>query len=71
MTKTIRATFDGQVLRPDEPLPLRPNTRVLITLTTDEKPRPGFTLEELLAGVTKENVHAEVDTGPAVGNEAW
>jgi antitoxin MazE len=30
-----------------------------------------FSLEELLAGVTEENRHAEVETGLAVGNEAW
>lgn len=29
------------------------------------------TLDELLAGVTAENRHGEVDTGPAVGSEAW
>lgn len=29
------------------------------------------TLDELLAGVTDENRHREVDTGAAVGNEAW
>jgi antitoxin MazE len=28
-------------------------------------------LETLLAHVTKSNVHHEVDTGPAVGDEAW
>jgi len=30
-----------------------------------------LTLKKLLASVTKENLHHEVDTGPAVGNEAW
>lgn len=30
-----------------------------------------LTLEKLLAGVTSENIHAEVETGPAVGNEVW
>ena len=30
-----------------------------------------FTLEELLAGVTPENIHGETDWGPAVGNEVW
>ena len=40
MTKTLRATFDGQVLRPDEPLPLAPNTRVVITITTEEATPP-------------------------------
>jgi antitoxin MazE len=29
------------------------------------------TLDELLAGVTPENCHSEVDTGSAVGVEAW
>jgi len=32
---------------------------------------PSPTLEELVAGITEENRHAEVDTGPAIGNEAW
>jgi antitoxin MazE len=32
---------------------------------------PGWTLEELLAGINKSNVHHEVDTGFATGNEAW
>lgn len=35
MTKTVRATFDGEVLRPEETLPLAPNTRVLITVETE------------------------------------
>ena len=30
-----------------------------------------LTLERLLAGITEENLHREVDTGPAVGNEVW
>ena len=28
-------------------------------------------LEDLLAGVTEENLHGEVDTGPPAGREAW
>ncbi|MGH9940992.1 MAG: AbrB/MazE/SpoVT family DNA-binding domain-containing protein [Pyrinomonadaceae bacterium] len=32
---------------------------------------PEFTLAELLAGVTKRNVHTEVDTGEATGKEVW
>jgi antitoxin MazE len=31
----------------------------------------GLTLKSLLAKVTEENLHREVDTGPAVGGEAW
>ena len=30
-----------------------------------------YTLEGLLARVTPDNLHAEIPTGPAVGNEAW
>jgi antitoxin MazE len=29
------------------------------------------TLDQLLAGVTAENLHGEVETGPAAGREAW
>lgn len=37
MSKTIAAVFDGEVLRPQEPLELQPNTRVRITI---EEPAP-------------------------------
>ena len=30
-----------------------------------------FTLEELLAGVTPENLHCEVDWGAVLGKEVW
>jgi antitoxin MazE len=33
--------------------------------------RPGYTLQELLARVTADNLHGEADTGQAVGDEAW
>jgi antitoxin MazE len=32
---------------------------------------PGLSLEQLLAKVTAENRHHEVDTGHATGKEAW
>ena len=32
---------------------------------------PFYTREELIAGITQENRHAEVDWGPAVGKEVW
>ncbi len=37
MSTTIHATFDGQVLRPDEPLSLPANTRVKITIEPTEE----------------------------------
>jgi antitoxin MazE len=30
-----------------------------------------YQLDELLKGVSKKNIHASVETGPAVGREAW
>lgn len=30
-----------------------------------------YSLEELLAGVTRENIHPVTDWGPPVGDEAW
>jgi len=32
---------------------------------------PNLTLKQLLAKVTKDNLHHEIDTGPAIGNETW
>jgi antitoxin MazE len=34
-------------------------------------PEPQFSLEELLAQVTDENLHEEVDMGLPVGREIW
>ncbi len=39
MVKTIEAVFDGQVLRPEAPLALEPNTRVRLTIETVEPSR--------------------------------
>ncbi len=36
MTKTLEAVYDGQVLRPVEPLNLKPNTRLRITVEASE-----------------------------------
>jgi hypothetical protein len=36
MTRSLDAIFDGEVLRLEKPLELRPNTRVRITLEVDE-----------------------------------
>ena len=30
-----------------------------------------YSLEELVAGITPENLHEETDWGPAVGRETW
>ena len=41
--------------------------KIIVTPVTESK----LTLEQLLSKVTKENLHHEVDTGSAVGNETW
>lgn len=41
--------------------------RVVVQPVTEEP----LTLEELLRGVTEENLHGEWHTGPAVGREVW
>ena len=33
--------------------------------------KPRYTLDELLRGMTRDNVPQEVDWGPRRGNEAW
>lgn len=38
--KSYEAIYDGQVIRPDEPLKLEPNTRIRITVTP-VKVKPG------------------------------
>jgi hypothetical protein len=38
MTRTLEATFDGKALIPDEPLDLKPSTRVRVTIETTSAP---------------------------------
>jgi antitoxin MazE len=33
--------------------------------------KPSYTLDELLSGMTRDNVPQEIDWGPQRGNEAW
>jgi len=33
--------------------------------------KPKVTLEKLLEGITEENLHGDVSSGPAVGAEEW
>lgn len=41
------------------------------TLVVARRRAPEYDLDDLLAGVRRRNLHDEVDTGPAVGREAW
>ncbi|MEN3335428.1 MAG: hypothetical protein V7641_4793 [Blastocatellia bacterium] len=40
MSRTIEAVFDGEVLRPQEPLELQPNTKVRITIEESITTKP-------------------------------
>ena len=52
MAKTLRATFDGEVLRPEGPVDLKPNTRYLVTIERQEEEergeQGGYPLTEIL-----------------------
>jgi hypothetical protein len=43
VSQTIEATYDGAVLRPDAALPLKPNTRVRVTVEEIPAAAPGPT----------------------------
>jgi len=43
------------------------NGRIIVFPVTE----PEFSLDEMLAQITAENLHGEVDTGNSVGQEAW
>lgn len=40
-------------------------------LTIIPRRRKRYSLEELVAGITPENIHSEVENGVSVGEEAW
>lgn len=55
-------------LQQDSPVELSLMDGQLVILPMVE---PSLTLEQLLAQVTEDNLHAEIKSGPAVGNEVW
>ncbi len=55
-------------LAADSPVELSLAGGKLVVRALAEEP---LTLDELLRGVTDENIHGEWDTGSAVGKEAW
>jgi antitoxin MazE len=80
MRVQIESWGDSLILRIPEALAaeahLEPGTTVEVSLVDGKLvltpvDEPKYTLEQLLAGVTEENIHREVDWGPAMGNEVW
>jgi antitoxin MazE len=55
-------------LREDTPIELSLVEGKLIVQPLSNEP---LTLDELLRGITDQNLHDEWDTGPAVGKEIW
>lgn len=59
-----------------EQLDIKTDTEVEIVVEDGQMvikplPEPTLTLEEMLAQITAENLHEEVETGTAVGGEVW
>ncbi len=55
-------------LREDSPVDLSVVQGKLVIQPYSDEP---LRLDDLLRGVTEENLHREWDTGPAVGKEVW
>jgi len=63
-----KALAEQLAIMPDSPVEISIVEGKLVMIPLYERE---FTLEDLLAGITEENLHHEVDTGIAVGNEIW
>jgi antitoxin MazE len=54
---------------------LEPDSEVEVTLVDGQiviaPVTQGYTLDDLLAGITEDNLHGEISTGTPLGNEAW
>ena len=80
MLTRVRKWGNSLAVRIPKPLAtkvgLEQNTQVEVSLVDGKLVvapviEPALTLEQLLAQVTEQNLHREVDTGPRMGNEAW
>lgn len=80
MKARLQKLGDDLVLRIPEPfatqIGLEPDSPVVLSLRGNKlviKPASAsdLKLDDLLARVTKDNIHGEVDTGPPAGREVW
>lgn len=46
------------------------NGRLVVTPRKRTR-KPKYSLQEMLRGITPDNLHGEIDFGPPVGREAW
>jgi len=62
------AILEESKLKIDDPVTIRSESgRIII----EPARKTAYDINDLVAGITEENLHGEVDFGPAVGNEAW
>lgn len=47
------------------------NGKLVIEIGRTQRRKRRYVLGELVAGITPDNRHDEIDWGPPVGNEAW
>ncbi len=71
LLEALNAAYDGP-RDPEEVAALkyflrRQAERLAAEATADEE----WTLDSLIALVDEDNLHQEIETGPAVGNETW
>lgn len=59
---------DESGLKPDSQVDVRVERGTLIV---EPVATPVYQLDDLLAQITPDNLHSEIDTGDAVGNETW
>jgi len=80
MTNRVQKWGNSLALRIPKPLAaevgLKENSPVELSLCEGKliitpSARPTVSLDDLLAKVTKKNLHGEVNTGPARGAEVW
>ena len=79
MKATIQKWGNSLAIRIPKPFAvqvgLEQNSVVVVSVSEGklvlEPVKPSYSLEELLAQVTPDNLHQEVETGPAAGLEAW
>lgn len=80
MPTTVRRWGNSLAIRLPKPfvtqLGIEPGTTLGVAVEdgklvlTPARP-PRFTLRGLLGGVTRRNLHGEIDAGPGVGREGW
>jgi antitoxin MazE len=47
------------------------NGKLVIEIVRSQRRKRRYRLDELVAGITPDNRHEEMDWGPPIGNEVW